>query len=310
MDRRWLRRPWLLAGGGLVAVLAVVLLGRSLQQSRQAPAQSAKPAAAARPAAAPAEGVSALGRLEPAGDVRKLAAPMIGMAGSPRLTALLVQEGERVKRGQLLASFDNRPSLLADQRLLQTRIANLTQQLGLLERDTIRYRRLAQGGATPRGDLDNREIKLIDLRGELSQARAELAKVQTDLVLSELRSPIDGTVLRISARPGERPGDAGVLELGATDQMEAVAEVYESDIDRVRVGQPVTLISENGGFTGQLRARVLRISPQVRQRATLSTDPTGDADARVVEVRLALEPSAAAQVHDLAGLKIIARFSP
>ncbi len=312
MGQRLLRRPWLLAGGGVVAVLAVLLLVRGLQQSRQSPAQSSKPAAAERVAAAPAaaEGVSALGRLEPAGDVRKLAAPMIGMAGSPRLTALLVQEGERVKRGQLLASFDNRPGLLADQRLLQTRIANLSQQLGLLERDTSRYRRLAQGGATPRGDLDNREIKLIELRGQLSQARAELAKVQTDLVLSELRAPIDGTVLRISARPGERPGDAGVLELGATDHMEAVAEVYESDIDRVRVGQPVTLISENGGFTGQLRARVLRISPQVRQRAVLSTDPTGDADARVVEVRLALDPDAAARVQDLAGLKVIARFTP
>ena len=100
------------------------------------------------------------------------------------------------------------------------------------------------------------------------------------------------------------------LELGATDRMEAVAEVYESDINRVRVGQPVTLLSENGGFSGSLQARVLRISPQVRQRQVLSTDPTGDADARVVEVRLALDPEAAARVDDLAGLKIIARFSP
>jgi HlyD family secretion protein len=235
---------------------------------------------------------------------------MSSMGGSPRLTDLFVQEGERVRRGQLLASFDTRPGLLADQSLLQTRITNLSQQVALLERDTARYRRLAQGGVTPSGDLDNREIRLIDLRGQLSQARAQLAKVQTDLVLSELRAPIDGTVLRITAYPGERPGDAGILELGATDRMEAVAEVYESDIDRVRVGQTVTLLSENGGFNGSLQARVLRISPQVRQRQVLSTDPTGDADARVVEVRLALDPEAAARVNDLAGLKIIARFSP
>jgi len=313
MLRRGLRQPRLLVGAGILVVLAALLLARGLQSSRPPSTPPANPATADRtaaPSTAVSEGVSALGRLEPAGDVRKLAAPMIGMAGSPRLTALLVEEGERVKRGQLLASFDNRPGLLADQRLLQTRIANLGQQLQLLERDTSRYRRLAQGGATPRGDLDNREIKLIDLRGALSQARAELAKVQTDLVLSELRAPIDGTVLRITAHPGERPADAGVLELGATDQMEAVAEVYESDINRVRTGQTVTLISENGGFSGQLRARVLRISPQVRQRAVLSTDPTGDADARVVEVRLALDPADAERVRDLAGLKVIARFNP
>jgi HlyD family secretion protein len=48
----------------------------------------------------------------------------------------------------------------------------------------------------------------------------------------------------------------------------------------------------------------------VRQRQVLSTDPTGDADARVVEVRLELDPSAVAKVRDLAGLKVIARFTP
>ena len=308
MLQRLLSRPRQLVVVGVALLAALLLLGRLLQRPASPPASPTAATAPVRPAAA--EAVSALGRLEPAGDVRQLAAPMSSMGGSPRLTALFVQEGERVRRGQLLASFDTRPGLLADQSLLQTRIANLSQQVALLERDTARYRRLAQGGVTPSGDLDNREIRLIDLRGQLSQARAQLAKVQTDLVLSELRAPIDGTVLRITAYPGERPGDAGILELGATDRMEAEAEVYESDINRVRVGQPVTLLSENGGFSGSLQARVLRISPQVRQRQVLSTDPTGDADARVVEVRLALDPEAAARVNDLAGLKIIARFSP
>jgi HlyD family secretion protein len=298
------RQPLILAGVGLVALMAALAIGRALQRP------AARPVAPPRIQAPAVEAVSALGRLEPAGDVRRLAAPISGVGGSPRLTALLVQEGQRVQRGQLLASFDNRPGLLAEQRLLQTRIANLQQQLRLLERDTGRYRDLVQDGVTTRADLDNREIKLIDLRGELSQARAQLAKVQTDLVQSELRAPIAGTVLRVIARPGERPDEDGILELGATDRMEAVAEVYESDIDRVRVGQLVRLISENGGFEGSLRARVLRITPQVRQRQVLSTDPTGDADARVVDVRLAIEPADAARVRELAGLKVIARFQP
>ncbi|MFM8935398.1 MAG: HlyD family efflux transporter periplasmic adaptor subunit [Vulcanococcus sp.] len=293
-----------MAGAGLLAVVAALALARGLQRP------VAKPLSPAKPVPAAVEAVSALGRLEPAGDLRSLAAPITGMGGSPRLTALLVQEGQRVQKGQLLASFDNRPGLLADQRLLQTRIANLEQQLRLLERDTGRYRQLAEGGATPRGDLDNREIKLIELRGQLTQVRAQLAKVQTDLLLSELRAPIAGTVLRVIARPGERPGDEGILELGATDRMEAVAEVYESDINRVRVGQLARLISENGGFEGNLSARVVRITPQVRQRQVLSTDPTGDADARVVDVRLAIDPADAARVRDLAGLKVIARFQP
>jgi len=296
-----MKRPWWLAVGGLALVIALASLWR--------PSPAPRPIAKAPVQQLP-EAVSALGRLEPAGDVRKLAAPMSGLGGSPRIDALLVQEGDRVRRGDLLASFDSRPGLLADQALVQTRISNTLLELQLLERDTRRYRRLAKSGATPSADLDNREIKLISLRGDLAQARVQLRKVQSDLVQSELRAPIDATVLRILARPGERPGDAGILELGNTDQMEAVAEVYESDINRVRVGQPATLISENGGFTTTLKARVVRITPQVRQRQVVSTNPTGDADARVVEVRLALDPSDLARVRQLAGLKVIIRFLP
>lgn len=296
-----MKRPWWLAVGGLALVIFLASLWR--------PSPAPRPIAKAPVQQLP-EAVSALGRLEPAGDVRKLAAPMSGLGGDPRIEALMVQEGDRVRRGELLASFDSRTGLLADQALVQTKISNTLLELQLLERDTRRYRRLAKSGATPSADLDNREIKLISLRGELAQARVQLRKVQSDLVQSELRSPIDATILRILARPGERPGDAGILELGNTDQMEAVAEVYESDINRVRVGQPATLVSENGGLTTTLKARVVRITPQVRQRQVVSTNPTGDADARVVEVRLALDPSDLVKVRQLAGLKVIVRLQP
>jgi HlyD family secretion protein len=296
-----MKRPWWLAVGGLALVIVLASLWRPSPAPRSIPRA---------PVQQLPEAVSALGRLEPSGDVRKLAAPMSGMGGSPRISALLVQEGDRVRRGDLLASFDSRPGLLADLALVQTKISNTLLELQLLERDTRRYRRLAKSGATPSADLDNREIRLISLRGELAQARVQLRKVQSDLVQSELRSPINATVLRILARPGERPGESGILELGNTDQMEAVAEVYESDINRVRVGQPATLISENGGLTTTLKARVVRITPQVRQRQVVSTNPTGDADARVVEVRLALDPSDLARVRQLAGLKVIIRFLP
>lgn len=251
-----------------------------------------------------------MGRLEPAGDVRKLAAPVTDFGASPRLTELFVQEGQPVQAGQVLASFDNRPTLLAQENLLLTRMTSLKQQLDLLDRETSRYRQLTSRGAIAIGALEAREIKVVDLRGDLQEAKAELRKVRTDLAKSQLRSPIDGLVLRINTRPGERPGEAGILEIGANNQMEAVAEVYESDIGRVRLGQTVTLTSENGGFEGRLEATVLRISPQVRQRQVLSTDPTGDADARVVEVRLALAPADIQRVRQLAGLKIIARFNP
>ena len=52
------------------------------------------------------------------------------------------------------------------------------------------------------------------------------------------------------------------------------------------------------------------ISPQVRQRRVLSTDPTGDADSRVIEVRVKLDNLSAKKVSNLTGLKVIARFQP
>lgn len=269
-------------------------------------AQVAKPAP--RPQAV--EAVAALGKLVPAGDVRVLAAPITGMGGSPRITELTVIEGDRVAAGALLARFDNGPGQRAERDVLRTRITNLERRLAIETRELKRYRRLGAAGAVAAEELDRREQDLLTLNGLLQEARAQLVKVNADLLLTELRAPLAGTVLKIHARVGERPGDKGILELGASDRMEALLEVYESDIARVRLGQQVRLTSENGGFSGALSGVVSRITPQVRQREVLSTDPTGDADARVVEVRVQLEPADAQRVHRLAGLKLIGRLQP
>jgi HlyD family secretion protein len=299
-------RRWLLAGA---ALLALALVGIVSRRWSSAPAPSSPPAPPERPAAPP-EAVSALGTLQPAGDIRRLAPPSSALGASPRLTALHVQEGQRVDRSQLLATFDSRPRLLADLSAVEARIDTLRVQIRMQQREVQRYQRAASVGAAAMVLLEDKQDELVSLQGQLREATAQRQALQVDLTDSELRAPIAGTVLKIHSRPGERPADRGVLELGASDRMEAVAEVYESDINRVKLDQRVALVSENGGFAGSLGARVIRISPQVRQRSVLSTDPTGDADARVVEVRLALDPAAAAAVRDLAGLKVIARFTP
>ena len=274
---------------------------------KPSPSPAPRPAALRQPEP---QAVAALGRLEPAGDIRVLAAPVSGMAGTPRITRLAVVEGQRVEAGQLLASFDTAPAEQAQKDLLEVRIANLQRRLSVESRELDRYRRLTGAGAIAADELDRRTQDHLLLQGLLQEAQAELIKVQADLDNTELRAPISGTVLRINARVGERPGDKGILELGASDRMEALVEVYESDIGRVRPGLPVRLTSENGGFRGSLEGRVSRISPQVRQRQVLSTDPTGDADARIVEVRVALDPADALRVRQLAGLKVIARLGP
>ena len=294
-------RLWWFGGAALLLVLAVAVVRQQRTPAVKAPVVAATPRNQ--------EAVAALGRLEPAGDVRLLAAPISGIGGSPRISELLVEEGDRVNSGQLLARFDTAPTLVAQQRLIEARLRNLDTRLAVQTRDVRRYRQLSSSGAIPSGELDNRETDLLKLQGDRNEAWAEREKLKAELLLTELRAPIAGTVLKLHARVGERPTEAGVLELGASNRMQAVVEVYESDIDRVRLGQSVSLISENGGYQGALTGEVIRISPQVRQRSVLSTDPTGDADARVVEVRVALDPSDSQRVRDLTGLKVIARLA-
>jgi len=300
---QWLKRyPWRSGGGAVALLLLAVVIGRALDRPAPVP-----PAPVVQPRI---ESVSALGRLEPAGDVRKLAAPMGSMGGSPRISGLSVQEGDRVKRGQILATFDNRPGLLADLAAINARIGTLDRSIAMQRREVSRYREASREGAASMVLLEEKQDELVTFEGQRRQALAEKRGIEVDLKDSQLRSPIDGTVLRVYARPGERPGSDGILSVGASDRMEAIAEVYESDIGRIRLGQSASLISENGGFSGKLKAEVLRISPQIRQRDVLSTDPTGEADARIVEVRLALDPADAKRVQQLSGLKVIARFEP
>ena len=262
----------------------------------------------AKPASAPGKrAIAALGRLEPAGEIRVLAAPIAGIS-PPRLTGLFVGEGDRVQKGQLLATFDTAPALRAQRTMLRTNIATLTKRLKLESRELNRYQNLTRAGAFAANELDRRKQQYLQLEGELQMAKAQLEKAEADLDNTELRAPITGTVLRIVARVGERPGDKGILEMGENDQMEAVLEVYESDINQVQLGQSVQITSENGGFGGVLKGTVIRISPQVRQREVLSTDPSTDVDARIVEVRVGLASEDAKKVRDLSGLKLIGRL--
>tara|TARA_Y100001968_G_C19337078_1_gene707478 strand:- start:305 stop:1081 length:777 start_codon:yes stop_codon:yes gene_type:complete len=254
--------------------------------------------------------VAALGELNPLGEIRRLAAPSGIMSSTPRVAKLLVEEGDQIVEGQILAIFDNRDRLLADKEKLDSQIKMLQKNIEIIRSEKIRYQKAFLEGAVSQSLFDQKQYDFIQLNGLLNQANAERKGVEFDLENSYLKSPINGLLLKVITREGERPGPDGVVEVGASQFMEALIEVYESDVNRVSIGQKVFLTSENGGFNGTLSGLVDRISPQVRQRKVLATDPTGDADARVVEVRVKLDVDSAILVRRLTGMKVIARFEP
>ena len=290
----------------MVGVLGAAVVGAGVWITRR-PTPDAPPAVAVPKVRAP-EAVAALGQLKPAGEVRRLAAPVSGFGGTPRISALLVKDGDQIRKGQPLAIFDSRPQIEAEIAEVDVKIQSAAIEVELQQREVSRYAAAAKVGAAAMVAYEEKQDELRRFQREGVELIAKRRSLETDLAESELVSPIDGVVLKIHSRVGERPGSDGVMEVGASQAMEALVEVYESDINRISLGQPVTLTSENGGFKGTLEGRVERITPQVRQRKVLSTDPTGDADARVIEVDVVLSPESAQRVTQLSGLKVIARF--
>jgi HlyD family secretion protein len=108
-----------------------------------------------------------------------------------------------------------------------------------------------------------------------------------------VRSPIAGQVLDVHAYPGERVDDKGIVEVGKTDHMFAVAEVYETDAARVRVGQPARVSSP--ALPQPLHGVVEWIDLKVDKQDEIGTDPAALKDARVVEVEIRLDDSEVAR---------------
>ena len=138
------------------------------------------------------------------------------------------------------------------------------------------------------GLLDSaQEVRTIDVESQrkmVAVADAVVATAEANLEATRVRSPITGRVLRLHARAGEKPGEKGLLELGAVQRMQAVAEIYEGDINRVALGQSAKIQIET---SGQLfHGTVAEIGHLVARKAVLTNDPVSDTDARVVEVRI------------------------
>jgi len=136
------------------------------------------------------------------------------------------------------------------------------------------------------------EVRTVDVAlaaAELSRAIAAVSQAQANLDLAYVKTPRSGQILKIHSWPGELVGDRGIVELGQTDQMYAVAEVYETDIGKIRLGDRAIVTSD--GFSGQIKGTVSEIALQIGKKDVLGTDPAADVDARVVEVKIRLEDS-------------------
>lgn len=155
------------------------------------------------------------------------------------------------------------------------------------------------------------EIRPVDVRvAEIELERAIIAVEQrkADLEDTKVKVPISGQILRINTRVGEQVNtEEGIVELGRTDEMYAIAEVYETDIGKVRIGQPAIISSEYGGFTGKLKGKVEHLGLQVGTKELSETsegDPTQDENSRIVEVKIRINPEDNKKVAGLTNMQV------
>lgn len=176
-----------------------------------------------------------------------------------RLTALMVEEGSLVKKGQILARMES-----ADVTAVKGQVAaNLSNARAMLsqatvERDNLaqehdRYQRLIAGGFVSQSDYDMIHTRYLRsqeavkaARAAVESASAALSGAEANLDYTLIRAPFDGVVLTKNADVGDivtplgasSTSKAAVVTLADMDSLQVEVDVSETSITLIKVGQP------------------------------------------------------------------------
>ena len=182
---------------------------------------------------------------------------------------------------------------------------------------------LRSAEATLRQRQEARQQDMRNAQAQVQPAQANLTRAQSTIQIDSLtrnlelaaarlertriRAPREGQILEILTYPGEVLGTQGLLRMGNTRQMMVVAEVYETDIGRVELGQSAIVTSS--AFPGELQGVVDQVGLEINKKDVLDTDPAADIDARVVEVWIRLDPDSSQKVASFTNLQVTVAIS-
>lgn len=231
---------------------------------------------------------------------------------------VLVQEGDKVVAGQVLARQEDDDSRLSRNRVAaqlnqaEAQLPILEVQLEAAIREEARLKRLTSEDAASTQAYEQAQDKTLQLRAQveaqkssIALVRAQLAEANYQVELYVIRAPADGTIVRRYANPGSGASTFSVTAMFQLqpDTLRIVrAEVEERSITQVKVGQKVEIVPESdqkSTYPGQ----VIRIAAVMGARKLRSDDPSERADERVVEVVVDAE---AAPV--LVGQRVLVKF--
>ncbi|HKO55401.1 MAG TPA: efflux RND transporter periplasmic adaptor subunit, partial [Thermoanaerobaculia bacterium] len=177
----------------------------------------------------------------------------VGTQVSGQVSELLVDYNSQVKKGQLLARIDPTLALQAVTDA-QANVERAEAQLLQAERDYSRNRELGSSGLVARSAVEQTQSSQDVAAANVKSARVALERARQNLAYTSIYAPIDGVVVERNVNQGQTVAaslSAPQLFLIANDltHMQILAQVGESDIARIREGQPVRFTVQ--ALTGQ-----------------------------------------------------------
>jgi len=176
-----------------------------------------------------------------------------------RLTDLMVEEGSRVKKGQILARMENADTAaMAEQARANLANARAVLRQTKVERDNLeldynRYQKLIAGGFVSQAEYDLVSTRYLRAgeavkaaQAAVGAAEAALAGARVNLDYTLIRAPFDGVVLTKNADVGDivtplsasATSKAAVVTLADMESLQVEVDVSETSITLIRVGQP------------------------------------------------------------------------
>lgn len=218
--------------------------------------------------------------------------PIMPAANGLKIVEVLAEEGDMVQQGQLLAKLDD-ATLRAQLAQAKARLATARAQRASAEDLYQRFAALAEEGGVSASDLFARRTAVETSAAQVAEAEAAISNFEALLAQTRVTAPTAGLVLKRDALLGDVSTVGRALFTLARDQrLEVEALVPETDLGRVKPGQPVKVTSDaRPGLeaTGTVR----QISPSLdasSRQATVEIDlPKGSDFQPGMFVRAALD---------------------
>jgi RND family efflux transporter MFP subunit len=270
---------WVAIGVGLAIALLAILAALRYTGQSSSPSQGA--AGAVPLVSAHAPGLTAVtATVSFTGAIYARYDLPIGTEGETgRITAVYVEAGAHVRKGEVLARLDD--SILKPQVVrLAASLDEARANAELAEAEYARAEAVKSAGALSAEDIQKRRAAAATAAAEVKVAAAQLDEYQARLSHSEVRAPADGIVLTRSAEVGQiaTPGGTALFRLAKGAEMEMRGQVAEQDMPSLAIGQAaaIHLTGIDKPFRGRVRLLGAIIDPQTRLgeiRVALDSDP-------------------------------------